>query len=171
MTVIKKMLEATTNFIKSRALKNIVPVIAHMHAWAGEGNPCHAQPPTHLNGQSLSTKSTILLVMRRAGGRRHATCPLGRASLARATRPTPQLLRVPGLDAMAWSAIQRICLPGRLLVKMARVTRQLLWRAQPSHARCLICDIRSEVDCLCHLDWLMRMLCILCMVALSGGFM
>ena len=34
MTIIKKGLEATTNVIKSRALKNIVPLITHMHAWA-----------------------------------------------------------------------------------------------------------------------------------------
>ena len=34
MTIIKKMLEATTSVIKSRALKDTVPLIAHMHAWA-----------------------------------------------------------------------------------------------------------------------------------------
>ena len=59
MAIIKKMLEATMNVIKSRALKNIVPLITHMHAWAERadaGNPCHAQPPAHLNGQRVSTK-------------------------------------------------------------------------------------------------------------------
>ena len=34
MAIIKKLLEATTNIIKSRALKNIAPLITHMHAWA-----------------------------------------------------------------------------------------------------------------------------------------
>ena len=37
MAIIKKMLEAMTNVIKSRALKNIVPLIAHMHARGREG--------------------------------------------------------------------------------------------------------------------------------------
>ena len=32
MTIIKKMLKAKTNVIKSRHLKNVVPLIAHMHA-------------------------------------------------------------------------------------------------------------------------------------------
>ena len=53
------MLEATMNFIKSRALRTMVPLISHMHAWA-EGadvlNPCHAQPSARLNEQSVSTK-------------------------------------------------------------------------------------------------------------------
>ena len=60
MTIIRKMLEATTNVIKSRAFKSIVPLITHMHAWAERadaGNSCHAQPPTHLNGPGVSTKS------------------------------------------------------------------------------------------------------------------
>ena len=42
MTITKKMLEATTNVIKSMALETIVPLIAHMHAraeWADAGNP------------------------------------------------------------------------------------------------------------------------------------
>ena len=56
MTIIKKMLEATTNVIKTWALKNIVPLIAHMHAWADAENPCHAQPLAHLKGQSVSPK-------------------------------------------------------------------------------------------------------------------
>ena len=58
-SIIKEMLETTTNAIKSRALKNIVPLFAHMHAWAERadvGNPCHAQPPVHLNGQCGSIK-------------------------------------------------------------------------------------------------------------------
>ena len=65
MTIIKKMLEDTTNVIKSRALKNIVPLIAHMHGWAERadaGNPCHkchAQPPANLNGQCVSTEPKI----------------------------------------------------------------------------------------------------------------
>ena len=59
MPIIKKFLEAETNVMKSRALKSIVPLIAHMHAWAkgaNAGDPCHAQPPAHLNGQRVSTK-------------------------------------------------------------------------------------------------------------------
>ena len=59
MAIIKKLLEATTNVIKSRALKNIVPLITHMHARAERadaGNPRHAQPPAHLNGQRIRTK-------------------------------------------------------------------------------------------------------------------
>ena len=59
MAIIKKMLEATVNVIKSRALKNIVPLLTHMHAWAersGAGNPCHAQSPAHFNGQRVCTK-------------------------------------------------------------------------------------------------------------------
>ena len=48
MAIIKKLLEATTNVIKSWTLKNIVPLITHMphDAWAERadaGNPCHAQ--------------------------------------------------------------------------------------------------------------------------------
>ena len=39
MTIIKKMLEAETNVTKSRALKNIVPLIAHMHMDARDGRP------------------------------------------------------------------------------------------------------------------------------------
>ena len=57
--IIKEMLEATTNVIKGRALKNIVPLITHMHARAKRadaGNPCHAQPPTHLDGQRICTQ-------------------------------------------------------------------------------------------------------------------
>ena len=34
MAIVKNMLEATTNVTKSEALKNIVPLITHMHAWA-----------------------------------------------------------------------------------------------------------------------------------------
>ena len=54
MTIIKKMLVAETNVMQSRALINIVPLIAHMHAWAkgaNAGNLCHAQPPAHLCGR------------------------------------------------------------------------------------------------------------------------
>ena len=43
MAIINKMLKATTNLIKSKALKNIVPLITHMHAWAERadaGNLC-----------------------------------------------------------------------------------------------------------------------------------
>ena len=42
MTIIKKMLEATANVIKSRALKYIVPLITHMHAWAERADATHA---------------------------------------------------------------------------------------------------------------------------------
>ena len=59
MAIVKKMLEATTNVTKSRALKTIVPLITHMHAWAERadaGNPCHAQTPAHLNGRCVCTK-------------------------------------------------------------------------------------------------------------------
>ena len=55
MTIIEKMLETETYVIKNRALKKIVPLIAHMHAWAegaNSGNPCPAQPPAHLNKTS-----------------------------------------------------------------------------------------------------------------------
>ena len=51
--------KATTKIMKSRALKNIVPLITHMHAWAERadaGNPGHSQPPAHLNGQRVCTK-------------------------------------------------------------------------------------------------------------------
>ena len=59
MTIIKKMLEAKTNVTKSRALKNIVPLIAHMHAWKegpNAGNPldCRIHQPD-------STKIQILI--------------------------------------------------------------------------------------------------------------
>ena len=59
MATVKEMLKATTNVIKSRALKNIVPLITYMHARAERadaGNPCHAQPPAHPNGQRVCTK-------------------------------------------------------------------------------------------------------------------
>ena len=55
VTIIKKMLEATMIDIKSRALKNTVPPIAHMHAWAEkadaddlvhQGRPCAASCPS-----------------------------------------------------------------------------------------------------------------------------
>ena len=45
MIVIKTMLETTTNVIKSKALRIIVPLIAHTHAWVertDSGNPRHA---------------------------------------------------------------------------------------------------------------------------------
>ena len=47
MTIIEKMLEAKTNAMKSRALKNIMPLIAFMQALAegaNAANPCHARP-------------------------------------------------------------------------------------------------------------------------------
>ena len=56
MAIIKEMLEATTDVIKSRALKKIVPLIFYMHARAERadaGNPCHAQPPANLNVQRI----------------------------------------------------------------------------------------------------------------------
>ena len=58
MTIIKKMLEAMANVIKSRALKTIVPLIAHMHALAEMADAGLAQPPAHLNGQFVGTKPT-----------------------------------------------------------------------------------------------------------------
>ena len=38
MTVTKKLLEAMTNIIKSRACNNTVPLITNMHAWAERAN-------------------------------------------------------------------------------------------------------------------------------------
>ena len=50
------LLEARTNVIKSQALKNIVPLITHMYAWAeraAKRHLCYAQPPAHLNGRAV----------------------------------------------------------------------------------------------------------------------
>ena len=44
VTIIEKMLETTTNVLKSRVLKKLVPLITHMHAWAKMADartPCH----------------------------------------------------------------------------------------------------------------------------------
>ena len=61
LTVIIKMLEVLTHVTKSQALRNLVSLITHVHARAGRADVrtlCHAQPPAHLNGQSMSSKRT-----------------------------------------------------------------------------------------------------------------
>ena len=60
MTVIKQMLEATTNAVKSQELNMTVPRITHTHAWAERADvrkPCHAQPPAHLNEQHAESET------------------------------------------------------------------------------------------------------------------
>ena len=60
MTVIKKPGMADAHVIKCGAIKNRMPLIAYMHAWAqwaNAGNTSHTQTPAHLKWQTVGTKS------------------------------------------------------------------------------------------------------------------
>ena len=59
MAVIEKAGMAATNFPKRGAVKNIMPLIVYMHAWAqraNAGNTSHTQAPAHLNRQTVGIK-------------------------------------------------------------------------------------------------------------------
>ena len=77
MTLMKKMLQATKNSIKSRALESILSLIIQMHAWAETANArnsCHAQPAAHPDGQSLSTKPKTQQVAHASGTQGRLSC-------------------------------------------------------------------------------------------------
>ena len=114
MTVIKKPGMPHANVIKREANKNVMPLIAYMHAWAqgaNEGNTSHMQAPAHLNWQSVGTKSKakqtaqapntqgqVIVGLRHRPNARNPPvvcaqlCPFGRRRPRGNVQPLPELM-------------------------------------------------------------------------------